>query len=185
MIRNLAIFIVALFVVMGCAKVQVVAPKEPIKVDIAMRLDVYQHVEKDIDAIEEMVSGNKAAGKQHSMLDRFTGIAYAEEALPADVERAAMSRKARYDDLVSAQSSGLIGENNSGLVELRSSGQGDASLRGLVSAENDDRMVIYRSVAKKNGATLDEVKGIYANKLQSNAPSGTPIQSKSGEWKTK
>ena len=28
----------------GCAKVQVQAPKEPIKVDITMRLDVYQHV---------------------------------------------------------------------------------------------------------------------------------------------
>jgi len=35
------------FLTVGCAKVQVQAPKEPIKVDISMRLDVYQHVEKD------------------------------------------------------------------------------------------------------------------------------------------
>lgn len=185
MLRKVSIFITAIFVVTGCARVQVVAPKEPIKVDIAMRLDVYQHVEKDIDAIEEMVSGNKAAGKLHSMLSYFTGIAYAEEGLSGDIEEAAMRRGARYDRLAAAESKGLIGETNSGLLELRGAGSSDASLNELVSAENNDRMIIYRSVAKKNGATLDEVRELYAKKLQAKAPSGTPVESASGEWRAK
>ena len=46
----------------GCAKVRVEAPKEAFKVDISMRLDIYQHVGKDIDSIENIVSG--AAQKQ-------------------------------------------------------------------------------------------------------------------------
>lgn len=185
MLRKVSILIAALFVVTGCARVQVVAPKEPIKVDIAMRLDVYQHVEKDIDAIEDMVSGGKALGKLHSMLNIFTGIAYAEEALPADVEEAAMRRSARYDELSAAEAKGIIGESNSGLVELRGAGPDGASLSRLISAENEDRMIIYKSVAKKNGATVDEVRGLYAKKLQAKAPAGTFVQSESGEWRAK
>jgi len=183
MIRKTGIFLAALFIVTGCARVQVVAPKEPIKVDIAMRLDVYQHVEKEIDEIEDIVSGNKAAEKQTSMLNFFTGIAYAEEGLPSNIKKAAMRRRARYDELSSAESSGRIGENKSGLVELR--GAGDASLNELISAENSDRMIIYRAIAEKNGAALNEVQKLYSRKRQSKAPSGTPVESPSGEWTSK
>ena len=179
--RKMCIIFTVLFIAIGCARVQVVAPKDPIRVDIAMRLDVYQHVEKDINAIEDIVSGNNPGGKLQSMLNHFIGVAYAEEGLPPDAERAAMRRKARYQDLVSAESGGRIGENKSGFVELR----GEASLNDLVSAENSDRMIIYRSIAEKNGATLGEVQKLYANKLQSSAPAGTPIESASGEWLTK
>jgi uncharacterized protein YdbL (DUF1318 family) len=182
MVRKVSVLIAAIFIAAGCARVQVIAPKEPIKVDIAMRLDVYQHVEKDIDAIEEIVSGKRAAGKLQSMLNSFTGIAYADEGLSVDVEAAAMRRSARYGELVSAESSGRIGENKSGLAELRGAGKSDAALSELVSAENSDRMIIYKSVAKKNGATFDEVSKLYAKKLQSKAPSGTPVESASGNW---
>ena len=136
MIHKIGGVFAVLFLVLGCARVQVVAPKDPIKVDIAMRLDVYQHVEKDINTIENIVSGNTPAGKLQSMLDHFVGTAYAEECLPAEVEEAAMRRKARYQDLTSAESSGRIGENKSGFVELRAADTSDAPLNGFVSAEN-------------------------------------------------
>ena len=181
MVQKIGLIFTVILIMVGCARVQVVAPKDPIKVDIAMRLDVYQHVEKDINAIEDIVSGNRSIGKLQSMLDHFVGVAYAEEGLPADVEAAAMRRNARYQELASAESSGRIGENKSGFVEVRS----DASLSGLVSAENSDRTIIYRSISKKNGAALGEVQKLYAAKLQSSAPVGTPIESGSGEWVTK
>jgi len=183
MMRKTGIFLAALFVVTGCARVQVVAPKEPIKVDIAMRLDVYQHVEKDIDAIEEIVSGKMVAGKPTSKLNFFTGTAYAAEGFSDEIESAAIRRNARYGDLMAAESAGLIGENKSGLVELR--GAGDASLGKLISAENSDRMIIYKSVADKNGAALGEVQKLYAKKLQASAPSGALVESPSGQWTKK
>ena len=182
MVRKLVIIFAVLFIAIGCAKLQVVAPKDPIKVDIAMRLDVYQHVEKDIDLIESIVNGNKLGGKPSSMLNCFVGTAYAEDALPAEVEGAALRRNARYQDLVAAESSGRIGENKSGFVELRT---GDASLNSLVSAENSDRQIIYNSIAGKNGASMADVQALYAKKLQSGAPAGTPVESADGGWKTK
>lgn len=155
----------------GCARVRVEAPKEPIKVDVSMRLDVYQHVVKDIDNIEDMVSG-PAVGPQ-SRLPSFVGIAYAEEGLGPDVEGAAMRRKARRGQLASLEARGVIGENALGMVEVRSSGAG---AEALVRDENADRMVIYRGVAEKNGTGVREVQNIYAKRLQRDAPAGTPIE---------
>ena len=161
------------FLGVGCASVQVKAPKDPIKVDITMRLDVYQHVEKDIDAIEDIVSGKSAPKpKDGSKLDLFFTDAYAEEAIPADVEAAAIGRRDRRAELLMHEGEGHIGENRMGMVEARSS----EAPAGLVSAENADRLFIYRSISQKNGASLEDVEKLYAKRLQEDAPLGTPIE---------
>ncbi len=153
----------------GCARIKVEAPKEPIKLDISMRLDIYQHVAKDIDAIEDIVSGSgeKTPGsKQGSMLDIFVESAHAEDSFGPEVEKAAISRRDRKPQLVSLEESGVVAENNLGLVEIR--GDVDSSIKALVEAENNDRMVIYRAIAAKNGISIEEVQKIYAKKLQEN-----------------
>jgi hypothetical protein len=76
------IFLTSVFAVMGCARVNMVAPKEAIKLDVSMRLDVYQHVAKDVDSIEDMVSGTskKTVSATHqSFLGSFFSEAYAQE----------------------------------------------------------------------------------------------------------
>ena len=164
---------------LGCARVRVEAPKEPIKVDISMRLDVYQHVTKDINDIENIVSGNeqpKAATGPQSMLPSFIGTAYAQEGLSADVENAALRRKDRRSQVSALESRGVIGENRLGLVSIRKPEAADASTESAVIAENRDRMAIYDGVAKKNGTFVDEVQKIYAKRLQKDAPAGTPIE---------
>ena len=55
--RAAILLVLTMFLSIGCATVRMKAPKEPIKVDISMRLDIYQHVQKDIEAIENIVSG--------------------------------------------------------------------------------------------------------------------------------
>ena len=155
---------------LGCARVRVEAPKEAIKLDISMRLDIYQHVSKDIDDIENLVSGAK--DKPTSMMS-FVKEVYAQESLSPEVEQAAMNRKNRKSDLVSWEAKGAIGENKLGMVVVRN---GDSSLEGLVSAENNDRLVIYRAIAQKNGISLEEVGALYAKRLQQDAPGGTPIE---------
>ncbi|OGW85362.1 MAG: hypothetical protein A2987_04505 [Omnitrophica bacterium RIFCSPLOWO2_01_FULL_45_10] len=182
--KKIIFILAAIFAAIGCGRVQVVAPKEPIKVDVAMRLDVYQHVVKDIDAVEDVVSGKKSAMPQ-SRIPSFLGVAYAEEGLSPEAEEAVMGRKSRYQGLISAESSGRIGETRLGFVEVRGAGEGDQSLKDLVAEENSDRMIIYKSITAKNNAALFEVQKVYAEKLQSGAPSGTPIESASGEWRTK
>jgi uncharacterized protein YdbL (DUF1318 family) len=161
----------------GCARLRVEGPKEPIKLDITMRLDVYQHVTKDIDAIESMVNAPAAAPKKsngQSLLHLFVGYAYAQEGLSPEVQEAVKRRRDRLSELSSLESAGIVGENKSGLVEIR--GKGDAGAQALVSAENSDRMVIYQSVAKKNGTSVSDVQMLYAKRLQNDAPAGTPIE---------
>jgi uncharacterized protein YdbL (DUF1318 family) len=161
--------VMILFLSVGCARVRVEAPKDPIKLDISMRLDIYQHVAKDIDAIEDIVSGSgekTPSSKQGSMLYIFVESAYAEDSFGPEVEKAAISRRDRRPQLVSLEGSGVVAENNLGLVEIR--GGADPSVMALVDAENSDRMVIYKAIAAKNGISVEEVQGIYAKKLQDN-----------------
>jgi uncharacterized protein YdbL (DUF1318 family) len=175
--KNIFLLIFILALTFGCARVKVEAPKEPIKVDISMRLDVYQHIEKDIDKIENIVSGSqekpKVADKQ-SFLNNLIPSAYAQE-LSLEIEQAALRRRDRYSKLASLEAQGVLGENKSGLLEIRREAE-DPSLGDLVSAENSDRMIIYESMAKKEGVSILEVQKLYAKRLQEQAPAGTPIE---------
>jgi uncharacterized protein YdbL (DUF1318 family) len=172
---------------LGCAKVNL-QTSQPIKLDINMRVDVYQHVAKDIDDIENIVSGGKKQAQPkegQSMLNYFIGNVYAQDNLSPEVEEAALRRQARFSEVYSLEASAVLGENNSGLIEIRDMGRASASLEKLVNDENSDRVIIYAGVAKKNGTSTGDVQKIYAQKLQGNAPRGTPIQDSSGAWKVK
>ncbi|MBI4309096.1 MAG: DUF1318 domain-containing protein [Candidatus Omnitrophica bacterium] len=177
------ILLAGLVLALGCARIRVEAPKEAIKLDVAMRLDIYQHVEKDIDQIENMISGQPekpkpSAKDNHSLLECFISTAHAQEGLGSEVEEAVMRRKDRRPELVALEEKGIIGENNSGLVEVRAAQPG---AQALVEEENNDRMVIYKAVAEKNGTSVDEVQHLYAKRLQTDAPAGTPVQQGS-DW---
>lgn len=177
--KRIISILAAVIFVFGCARLSVQGSKEPIKVDISMRLDIYQHVQNDIDAIEGIVSGDKGKSvtkDNHSLLGIFTGIAYAEETLGPEVEQAALRRKNRLSDLHSLEGKGIVGENRMGLVEARDPSRADESARQLINAENDDRMVIYKSIAVKNNTSLGDVQKLYANRLSQDAPAGTPIE---------
>ena len=163
---------------LGCARVQVEAPKDPIKMDISMRLDVYQHVTKDIDQIEELVSEPKTT----AFADFLVETAYASDLDPA-VEEAASRRRGRHDQIVSLESQGIVGVNSSGLLAVR--GAADAATQQLVDAENQDRSMIQQALAAKNGTSVEDVQKVYAEKLRGKVPSGTPIQDPDGSWTVK
>lgn len=176
------IFILILCVIfsLGCARVKVGGSKEPIKVDISMRLDIYQHVAKDIDDIENIVSGQEAKPVKkdtQGSLNLFIATCFAQEsALSPEVEQAALRRKDRRPELIAWQEKGVVGENSSGLLEIMARAKADTSLEALVKAENKDRKIIYEAVAEKNGTSVEEVQKLYAKRLQNDAPGSTPIE---------
>jgi uncharacterized protein YdbL (DUF1318 family) len=174
--RSIAIF-VALLVAAGCASVSVRAPKEPIKVDISMRLDIYQHVQQDIDEIESLVSGGGGSSSLIDPFKFFVGVAYAQGGLSAGVKEAALRRKERRPRLMGHLASGVIGENAYGFLEIRKAGQADSTINNIVAGENNDRDLIYKAIAFGNGAPLEGVQTMYAARLQNDAPAGTPVQS--------
>lgn len=176
----------ALSILLGCARVAVEAPKEPIKVDITMRLDIYQHVVKDLEAVDDIVYGpaeKQKAGDDRSFLNLFEN-AYAEESLGSEVEQAALKRKGRLPALTAWERKGVVGENLLGLVEIRNSSLATGEVEELVRQENADRMAIYNSLAARNNVTVEEVQKVNAQRQQEKAPSGTPIETKEG-WKIK
>jgi uncharacterized protein YdbL (DUF1318 family) len=180
MIKKSIVVLAVIISTAACARVRVEAPKDPIKVDISMRLDIYQHVQKDIDAIEDMVSGASAGGTQRgeqSSLKLGVRSAFAAEGdLSKEVEDAALRRKTRRPSLQPWLESGAAGENRSGLLEKMRPQDAGSPLTELIRQENYDRMVIYESVARKNGTTVEEVQKLYAKRLQSDAPAGTRIE---------
>lgn len=171
----------------GCTHHTVkVEQDEPLRVDVNMRIDVYQHVLEQADEIERMV--NEGAGQ--SMLQKviqlasyldFASAAYAQESsFSQETMNAIESRKNRRDEIIDWQSRGILGENADGFVEIYSR-QGLSSteldiLQTLVSNENADRQTIYENLAQKQGTSAQAVGKVYSIKLQKNAPAGTPIQ---------
>ncbi|MFH1878508.1 MAG: YdbL family protein [Candidatus Omnitrophota bacterium] len=178
--------ILILFFMVGCMSLKVQAPKEPIKVDVTMRLDVYQHVQDDINAIESIVTGGTGQAAPASLIvsffDSMVNTAYAGD-LPSGLEDAALRRRARYSSLFALMQSGVAGENNSGMVVVRKST--DASAEKIVKDENNDRMIIYKGIAAKNGTSLQDVQAVYAARLQKDAPQGTPVEGENGIWQIK
>jgi uncharacterized protein YdbL (DUF1318 family) len=179
---------------LGCARLNVGGAKEPIKVDISMRLDIYQHVQKDIDSIENIVSGDKSQPTKkpggRSLLNYLISEAYAQEGLSPEVEQAALRRKDRKAALSVWEAQAVVGENRSALAEIRNPEVADSTVIELVRSENEDRMIIYRALAKKYGQTLEEIQKTYFEKLVNLAPEGTPVETfnivdGSFEWKAK
>lgn len=107
-----------------------------------------------------------------------------KEQTPA-VKAALEGRKARYDQLNDAQAQGWVGENNQGLAAQIGGGP---EIEILVSAENRDRMVIYRAIVEQNGLppeALATVQQVFAETQRDRAQPGDPIQLPSGEWTRK
>ena len=121
---------------------------------------------------------------------RVVTDAYAQEGISADVETATNSRRDRRADLMILEIKGVIGENKSGLVQIMPGHDADAAASAMVAQENKDRMVIYNSVAAKNGQPMVEIQTMNAKNLQCDASSGTPIEVLNAagsvyEWKVK
>lgn len=156
----LSIFLVVLF---GCARVMV-ETKEPIRVDISMRLDVYQHVLRDVEAIEEQIYGN-----QEKQINSIFGTAlvYAADQVDSAIE----GRRQRVGKIESYFEQGYIGENREAYLEIIGDNVSD-QVKSIISQENQDRRIIYKDTASRNNAPLDEVKKVFFQNHYQRAPSG-------------
>jgi len=108
------------------------ATPQPIKVDIAVRLDVYQHA--------------KEAAKKSTPATAATD--------------AAEARRNRMADIQTFKNSRLVGEGRDALLAIRVDTPGDYGdfIRKTVDAENADRMALMKSEAEKQKAALPQVQ---------------------------
>lgn len=108
------------------------------------------------------------------------------------IRRLIASRKKRYGSLAPLLDRCVLGENNRGLLDIRSL-QGlplkdQARAKALGGQENRDRQQLYRELATANklpANRLGEIASIFAKVNHRDARPGWCIQDGSGNWKKK
>lgn len=84
--------------------------------------------------------------------------------------------------------SGHVGVGADGFLKVRTSEGLDLKARGeamrLVKGENDDRLRLYREIARANGfpEKADEVQAIFARTWREKAAPGWYLEQSGGEW---
>jgi len=73
--------------------------------------------------------------------------------------------------LTAAKAAGLVGERPDGLVGAVTP-RPTAEIRALVDRINAERMRIYQQAAQRNGATLEDTRRIFRERMVGETPSG-------------
>jgi uncharacterized protein YdbL (DUF1318 family) len=123
-----------------------------------MRVDVYQHVVKDVESIEDEIFGNTSQQFNSLLLQNVYAADYTDE-----VRLAIEQRKVRMPALEGYLEKGYIGENRHAdlqVLEGRAPQELNDQLQKLVAEENRDRATIYQAVAQEREAQLSEVRKI-------------------------
>lgn len=99
-----------------------------------------------------------------------------------EVSDAKQRIQARQSEVATLKSSGTLGENNRGLLEVRDNAAGADK---VASDENRDREVLYAVVAKRSGSTPDAVGRARAKELAQSSKPGVWVQDEAGHWAKK
>jgi len=139
------------------------ATPEPVKVDIAMRIDVYQH------------------GKEEEKKSN---------AIPKSAD-ASKERSNRLAEIQALKNSRIVGEAANALLSIRVDTPGDYGdyVRKTVEAENADRMAVMKSEAAREKIPLPRVQETQADLARKMAFKGEWIEVEkadgTSEWEQK
>ena len=165
---------VAIFLLIGCATVNVYVtfPQEKIK-----------------DAASDIESQLEEGGRSFNFNPFAPRLLYAETITPElkvytpEVKNALASRKARFSQIKEYRRKGVIGEDNKGLLQIRSAATSE--VKRLVREENRDRMTIYQALVRQNNMPPDQLKLVqeqFAAVRREKANKGEWIQLPNGNW---
>jgi uncharacterized protein len=164
---------------------------------------VQKAADQIVDDVRNKGDATVPAPKQDQssrLLERLKGILGPTEAFAAvniDISTPAIrglkdSMKNRFGQLKPFYDKGAVGENNSGLLEVKDTGPLSLPERGqvtgLVQQENRDRQSLYREIATANklgGEAVPEIQRIFANSWRDKSQPGWWIQNDGGGWQKK
>ena len=87
--------------------------------------------------------------------------------------------KERLPSLLEAKDLGVIGEGTDGFVYIR---EGDSEKIKIVTSENEDRKILFNTMATKTGGSIDEVANRFSKALVQKSKKGHWFRKSSGEW---
>jgi uncharacterized protein YdbL (DUF1318 family) len=139
----------------GCAPTINIATPQPLKADIAVRLDVY-----------EKTSPTKAKDEQSSL-------------------EIAANRRLRSGEIQQLKNDGVVGEDRDGYLDIIHNPTDAKYLQyaqSVVNAENADRSFLYLANAQVQNKPLELVERDYAQLWHDRAFPGEWIQKENGNW---
>jgi uncharacterized protein len=142
----------------GCAPTINLATPNPIKVDVAVRLDVYQKT-----------APTKAKEEQSSL-------------------EIAANRRLRSGQIQQLKNNRVVGEDRDGYLDIRTQPTDPKYLayaEGVVSAENADRSFLYLASAQAQNKPLEMIESEYAQLWSDRAFPGEWVQKENGTWTQK
>jgi len=164
-------FIFSAIALISCAKVNL-QTSQPLKVDINMRVDVYQHVASDVESVQNQIYGSTQ--KQINAI-LLMNEAYAQE-YSADVTAAIERRRVRKEAIEKYFAKGYIGENKDAYLQLITKENILSDLKNVIEStiaeENSDRSTIYKAIAQKNGVDVSQTSKVFFDDDYKRAPGG-------------
>jgi uncharacterized protein YdbL (DUF1318 family) len=159
-------FVIIVAALGGCAAPTVnLATSDPIKVDINMRLDVYQYGQ----------TGEKKA-----------------ETKPVTTASPKTRRDNRMADIQQFKNSGLVGEGHEGLLVIQESAKQQKDdyrdyIRATIEEENADRITVMKALAENEKTSLPEIQSQQAEIWRNRSFKGewieVPVPEKPSEWR--
>lgn len=150
--KQRAWFYLPALLVTGCQSIPIdVGTSQPVKVDIAMKVDVYQHA--DPNASKKLVVA----------------------APSVDVVR---SRRSRMAEIQVLKNSRIVGENHAGYLEVRNAPPGEYGdyVRVTTDAENGDRARLIEKMAKEKSISVAQAESQQSELFRKNAFVGEWIE---------
>jgi hypothetical protein len=142
----------------GCSPTINLATPEPVKVDVAVRLDVYQKT-----------APTKAKEEQSSL-------------------EIAANRRLRSGEIQELKNNRIVGEDRDGYLDIKNKPSDPKYLayaQGIVTAENADRSFLYLANAQSQNRPLEMVERDYAQMWSDRAFPGEWVQKEDGTWTPK
>ena len=135
---------------------------KPLKVDIKMKLDVFQHDPKE----------------------------GAKKTETRETEDPEVARRSRLGEIQALKNSRLVGENRAGLLEIRNQPVGEYGdyVKKTVEAENVDRRKLMEKLAKERSVPLAEIERSQAALFRQSSFTGEWYEEAAGSgfvWKQK
>ena len=139
----------------GCSPTINLATPEPVKVDVGVRLDVYQKT-----------APTKVKEEQSSL-------------------EIAANRRLRSSQIQQLKNDRVVGEDRDGYLTLRRQPADPKYLayaQGVVTAENADRSFLYLANAQAQNKPLEMIEREYAQLWSDRAFPGEWVQKENGTW---
>jgi len=139
---------------------------DPVKVDLNMRVDVYQHADTTVQ--------KRVAATQ-----------------PAVTEDAQTRLRNRMGEVQVLKNNRLVGESRKGLLEIRNQPPGEFGeyVQRTVEAENKDRLAMMEEIVQKQHLRLEEVERQQSELARNKAFNGEWIEVRQPDgtfaWKQK